>query len=77
MSYRDLAAKVDCSELAAHRRVQRLTRSGVMTFRTDFARAQAGWPTNVVLTLRVGADDATDARAVWFRLTRGPTSRCD
>jgi hypothetical protein len=48
-----------------------------MTFRTDFARAQAGWPTNVVLTLRVGADDATDARAVWFRLTRGPTSRCD
>jgi len=58
LSYRDLAAQLDTSELIARRRMQLLIRSGALAFRTDFARAAAGWPTNVVLLLRVDADTA-------------------
>ncbi|MFC8936213.1 Lrp/AsnC family transcriptional regulator [Rhodococcus sp. NPDC057135] len=53
MSYRDLGSRLGCSELVARRRLLRLTRSGLLTFRTDFARADAGWPTSVVLALRM------------------------
>jgi DNA-binding Lrp family transcriptional regulator len=58
LTYRDLAARLNTSELAARRRMQLLIRSRALTFRTDFARAAAGWPTNVVLLLRVDADTA-------------------
>ncbi|WP_197508788.1 Lrp/AsnC family transcriptional regulator [Mycobacterium sp. 1081908.1] len=58
MSYRDLAANVGTTELVARRRTQLLVRSQTLTFRTDFARAAAGWPISVVLLLRVDADVA-------------------
>lgn len=58
LGYRELAARLECSELAARRRLQVLTRSGLVAFRTDFARAEAGWPVNVVLMLGLTADTA-------------------
>jgi DNA-binding Lrp family transcriptional regulator len=58
LSYRDLGAILGCSEVAARRRLQLLSRSGMIAFRTDFARAEGGWSTNVVLTLSVDADTA-------------------
>jgi DNA-binding Lrp family transcriptional regulator len=58
LSYRDLAAQLDTSELVARRRIQLLMRCRALTFRTDFARAAAGWPTNVVLLLRVDTETA-------------------
>jgi DNA-binding Lrp family transcriptional regulator len=54
LGLRDLAAKVDRSPAAVRNRLDILTRSRLLTFRTDFARPAAGWPTNVVLKLRVG-----------------------
>ncbi|MBB5166436.1 Lrp/AsnC family transcriptional regulator [Mycobacterium sp. AZCC_0083] len=58
LSYREVALRLGCTELAARRRLQVLTRSGLMRFRTDFARAEAGWPTNVVLVLGLPAATA-------------------
>jgi DNA-binding Lrp family transcriptional regulator len=57
-AYRELAAELDRTETAVRRRLELLTRSGLVTFRTDFARAVAGWPTSAVLTLRLGPDTA-------------------
>jgi len=73
LSYRELAARLGCSELAARRRVQVLTRSGLMRFRTDFARAEAGWPVNVVLMLGLPADTA--AAEVGRALVSWPETR--
>ncbi|HYB38447.1 MAG TPA: Lrp/AsnC family transcriptional regulator [Mycobacterium sp.] len=53
LSFRDLAASVGRSEPAVRRRVDLLTRCGLMAFRTDFARVEAGWLTGVALKLRV------------------------
>jgi DNA-binding Lrp family transcriptional regulator len=58
LSYRELGVRLECSELAARRRLQVLTRSGLVRFRTDFARAEAGWPVHVVLMLALPADTA-------------------
>jgi DNA-binding Lrp family transcriptional regulator len=55
MSYREVAARVQCSETFVRRRLRALTRTGLIEFRADFARAEAGWPTNVVLTLGLPA----------------------
>jgi DNA-binding Lrp family transcriptional regulator len=73
LSYRDLGAKVGTSELVARRRVQLLTRSRVLTFRTDFARAEAGWPVNVVLVL--GVDAKTAVAEVGRTLVAWPETR--
>ena len=53
LSYRDLAAAVGQSEAVVRRRMGLLTRAGLLAFRTDFARVEAGWQTGVALKLRV------------------------
>lgn len=53
LSFRDLAAAVGRPEPTVRRRVGLLTRAGMLAFRTDFARVQAGWPTAVALKLSV------------------------
>lgn len=53
LSFRDLAAAVGRPEPTVRRRMGVLTRSGFLTFRTDFARVEAGWLTGVALKLRV------------------------
>ncbi len=53
LSCRDLATAVGQSEPVVRRRLGRLTRSGLLAFRTDFARVEAGWLTGVALKLRV------------------------
>jgi DNA-binding Lrp family transcriptional regulator len=62
---RDLAAEVDQSEPAVRRRLRLLTRSGLLAFRTDFARVEAGWLTGVALKLQVkGAPVAAVGRSL-------------
>jgi DNA-binding Lrp family transcriptional regulator len=53
LSFRDLAATLGRSEPAVRRRLGLLTRSGLLGFRTDFARVEAGWPLAIALKLRV------------------------
>jgi DNA-binding Lrp family transcriptional regulator len=53
LGWRDLAAAVGQSEPVVRRRMSVLTRSGLLAFRTDFARVEAGWLTGVALKLRV------------------------
>jgi DNA-binding Lrp family transcriptional regulator len=53
LSCRDLAATVGQSEPMVRRRIGLLTRSGLLAFRTDFARVEAGWLTGVALKLGV------------------------
>jgi DNA-binding Lrp family transcriptional regulator len=69
-SYRDLASLLGKSESAVRRRIETLTRTGLMGFRTDFARVEAGWPTAIVLNLR-----ATRAPAVGHSLVQYPQTR--
>ena len=51
LSFRDLAAVVGRPEPTVRRRLGLLTHSGMLVFRTDFARVEAGWPTAVGRTL--------------------------
>jgi DNA-binding Lrp family transcriptional regulator len=51
MTYREVAKQMQCSETFARRRLRLLTRAGLIEFRADFARGEAGWPINVVLML--------------------------
>ena len=53
LSLRDLAATVGQSEAVVRRRVALLTRTGLLAFRTDFARVEAGWLTGVALKMSV------------------------
>lgn len=53
MSLRDLAKRLGRSEPAIKRRLDHLTRSGTLTFRTDFVRFAGGWHLYVALSLRV------------------------
>jgi DNA-binding Lrp family transcriptional regulator len=65
LSCRDLATAVGHSEAVVRRRIGLLTRSGLLAFRTDFARVQAGWLTGVALKLRVtGSPLATVGRTL-------------
>ncbi|MGO9925329.1 MAG: Lrp/AsnC family transcriptional regulator [Mycobacterium sp.] len=72
LSCRDLAATVGQSEPVVRRRIGLLTRSGLLAFRTDFARVEAGWLTGVALKLGViGSPVAAVGRAlVQFPETR-------
>lgn len=72
LGFRALAAAVGRPETTVRRRVGVLTQAGLMTFRTDFARMEAGWPTGVALKLRVR--EATVA-AVGRTLVRYPETR--
>jgi DNA-binding Lrp family transcriptional regulator len=60
LTYREVAARMECSETFARRRLQLLTRSGLISFRADFARADAGWPINVMMMLSLADGAAVD-----------------
>jgi len=53
LSFKDLAAALHRSEPVVRRRVGLLIRTGLLAFRTDFARVEAGWPSGMALKLRV------------------------
>ena len=53
LSWRDLAAAVGQSEAVVRRRIALLIRTGLLAFRTDFARVEAGWLTGVALKMGV------------------------
>jgi DNA-binding Lrp family transcriptional regulator len=53
LNVRNLAGVVGRSEPAVRRRVDLLTRTGLLAARTDFARVEAGWLTGVALKLQV------------------------
>jgi DNA-binding Lrp family transcriptional regulator len=72
LSCRDLAAAVGQSEPAVRRRLGLLTRSGLMAFRTDFARVEAGWLTGVALKLQVSGSPVA---AVGRSLVQYPETR--
>ena len=54
--YRELARQLGIPEHQARRQAESLVRRGMLTFRTDFARREGGWPTELVLWLTVGHD---------------------
>ena len=72
LSFRDLAAALGRSEPVVRRRVGLLTRSGLLAFRTDFARVEAGWPSGVAIKLRVAWPQVT---AVGRTLVHYPETR--
>jgi DNA-binding Lrp family transcriptional regulator len=59
LSFRDLATVVARPEPTVRRRLGLLTHSGMLAFRTDFARVEAGWLTAVALKLRVTGSTTT------------------
>ncbi|MFZ3303448.1 MAG: Lrp/AsnC family transcriptional regulator [Mycobacterium sp.] len=59
LGFRDLAAVVGRPEPTVRRRLGLLTHSGMLAFRTDFARVEAGWPTAVALKLSVTGSAVT------------------
>jgi DNA-binding Lrp family transcriptional regulator len=72
LSFRDLAAVVGRPEPTVRRRIGLLTQSGMLAFRTDFARVQAGWPTGAALKLSV---NGSAVAAVGRALVRYPETR--
>jgi DNA-binding Lrp family transcriptional regulator len=72
LSFRDLAAALARPEPTVRRRLGLLTHAGLLAFRTDFARVQAGWPTAVALKLSV---DGSAVAAVGRTLVRYPEIR--
>nr|WP_206072419.1 Lrp/AsnC family transcriptional regulator [Antrihabitans stalactiti] len=66
--YRDLARQLTTSEQLVRRRLDRLVRRGMISFRTDFTRREGGWPTEFVLWLTVPAhkiDEVGAAISEW------------
>jgi DNA-binding Lrp family transcriptional regulator len=72
LSFRDLAAVVGRPEPTVRRRMGLLIQAGMLAFRTDFARVQAGWPTGVALKLSV---HGSAVAAVGRALVRYPETR--
>jgi DNA-binding Lrp family transcriptional regulator len=72
LSFRDLAVAVGRPEPTVRRRLGLLTQSGMLVFRTDFARVEAGWLTAVVLKLSV---TGSAVPAVGHTLVRYPETR--
>jgi len=72
LSCRDLAAVVGQSEPVVRRRLGLLTRSGLLAFRTDFARVEAGWLAGVAVKLRVSG---SPVEAVGRTLVQYPETR--
>jgi len=72
LGFRDLAAAVERPEPTVRRRMGLLTNAGMLAFRTDFARVQAGWPTAVALKLSV---TGSAVAAVGRTLVRYPETR--
>jgi DNA-binding Lrp family transcriptional regulator len=72
LSFRELAAAVGRAEPTVRRRMGLLAQAGMLAFRTDFARVQAGWPTAVALKLSVTGSAAAE---VGRTLVRYPETR--
>ena len=72
LSFRDLAAAVARPEPTVRRRLGLLTQAGMLAFRTDFARVQAGWPMALALKLSVTGSPVS---AVGRTLVRYPETR--
>jgi DNA-binding Lrp family transcriptional regulator len=72
LSFRDLAAAVGRPEPTVRRRMGLLAHAGMLAFRTDFARVQAGWPTAVAVKLSV---TGSAVAAVGRTLVRYPETR--
>jgi DNA-binding Lrp family transcriptional regulator len=72
LSCRDLATAVGQPEPAVRRRLGLLTRSGLLAFRTDFARVEAGWLTAVAVKLDV---NGSELDAVGRTLVQYPETR--
>ena len=72
LSYRELAAALGRPEQVVRRRVNLLTHSGWLAFRTDFARVEAGWLFGMALKLRVAW---ADVAAVGRTLVQYPETR--
>jgi DNA-binding Lrp family transcriptional regulator len=72
LSFRDLGALVGRPEPTVRRRLGLLTNSGMLVFRTDFARVEAGWPTALALKVSVTGSAVT---AVGRTLVRYPETR--
>ncbi|WP_370062381.1 Lrp/AsnC family transcriptional regulator [Mycobacterium sp. MAA66] len=73
LTYRELAVRLGCSEASARRKLNVLMQSELLTFRADFARAEAGWPTNVILELRL--NPGTDAAEAGRTMAGWPETR--
>jgi DNA-binding Lrp family transcriptional regulator len=72
LSFRNLASVVGRPEPTVRRRLALLTHAGMLAFRTDFARVEAGWPTAVVLKISVAGSAVA---AVGRTLVRYPETR--
>jgi DNA-binding Lrp family transcriptional regulator len=71
-TYRDLADELGTSDNQVRRRMTALNRAGLLGFRTDFARGEGGWRTELVLWLRVPAGQL---RAAGTELSAWPETR--
>jgi DNA-binding Lrp family transcriptional regulator len=54
--HRELARDLGSTEQQVRRRLASMVRRGTLGFRTDFARGEGGWPTELVLWLSVAPD---------------------
>ncbi|WP_280671925.1 Lrp/AsnC family transcriptional regulator [Kitasatospora sp. MAP12-44] len=71
-SYQALATVLDTSAATVKRRIDRLGRLGLITFRCDFARPLGGWPVAVTFWARVPPADLPE---VGHALVRYPETR--
>ncbi|GGN64189.1 hypothetical protein GCM10011579_033380 [Streptomyces albiflavescens] len=71
-SYQTLANDLGVSLSTAKRRVEQLTRRGLLRFRCDFARVLGGWPVGVTLWAKV---PPTDLPEIGHALVRLPETR--
>ncbi|MFF4956985.1 Lrp/AsnC family transcriptional regulator [Streptomyces sp. NPDC001222] len=70
--YQKLADDLGVSLSTAKRRIEQLTRRGLLRFRCDFARPLGGWPVAVTLWAKV---PPTDLPAIGHALIRLPETR--
>ncbi|QMU78085.1 Lrp/AsnC family transcriptional regulator [Streptacidiphilus sp. PB12-B1b] len=71
-SYQALATALDTSAATVKRRIDRLVRLGLITFRCDFARPLGGWPVAVAFWARVPPADLPE---VGHAIVRYPETR--
>ncbi|MGE7438729.1 Lrp/AsnC family transcriptional regulator [Kitasatospora sp. NPDC001175] len=72
VGYRELARQLGIPEHQVRRQTESLLRRGMLTFRTDFARPEGGWPTELVLWLSVPHDRVEQ---VGLQLAEWPETR--
>jgi DNA-binding Lrp family transcriptional regulator len=70
--YRELERQLGIPEHQARRQTESLVRRGMLTFRTDFARREGGWPTELVLWLAAAHDQV---ERVGLQIAEWPETR--